>query len=449
MNGQVEKKRMLIVLNRYYPTCDSVTALIDNIIDPFLKYFDIIVICPRSDLRSPKDEKRNGIIIRRVITFWDWPVIIREQLIARIDHARRINRCYRTLVVMAISAFFFPLRLLSKSFGIYYMEGYKNRFGRLIQESILSSDVVLTTIMPYENAVTLCPILSKHPSIKWVIIQSDPFVDYSESEETIQKKEEQQNKWYERATLIAVQETILGCIYRASYKYKDKILPLFIPSMREISTNDGIIDHKKKRTLDLLNNTNQDSERRISCVYTGVFYSGVREPFFLIEVFRILHDLDSAIEVYILGEVYDNMLSLDDWMGSDWLFFCGRQSQEICSMAQHEADFLINVGNMIPNLVPSKVMQYIGTRKPLINLYHLKNDVVEEYLSDYPLQMSIYYDDFRNADDNATGHIEELRCFINSNKCKYADYDLIKEKYDKYSAQNYVETIMEQDAMKP
>ena len=143
------------------------------------------------------------------------------------------------------------------------------------------------------------------------------------------------------------------------------------------------------------------------------------------------------------------MISESDWSSSDWLFFCGRQSQDLCERAQYEADYLINVGNMIPHLIPSKVMQYIGTRKPLINLYHLKKDDVEQYLSDYPIQQSIYFDDYIKTDDDSSGQIDELRQFIDLNIGKYADYDLILDKYDKYSAKNYVETIMDHNAMKP
>ena len=446
-NGLDKKKKMLIVLDRYYPVCNAVTACIDNIIPPFSENYDITLVCVRSDLDSLDEEIRYGAVIKRVLTFWDYPAMFGNQLADRIKAQDACNRFLRSILSMVVKTVFYPFRLLAKRYGIYNMAGYSRKFGSLIEDEIRESDVVLTTVMPNENAETLCPVLNKYPQIKWVIIQSDPYVDYAENAESIKSKEEKQNEWYDRATLIVAQETIIDNIYRASSAYKDKILPLFIPSMPAIITEDSQLEYREKVTLDHLNSTNKGNPRRISCVFTGLFYAGVREPFFLMDLFTGLHELDSAIEVYILGMVFDTDISEFIKDNSDWFFYCGRQPQAICDRAQHEADFLINVGNMIPNLVPSKVMQYISTRKPLINLYHMRNDVVENYLADYPIELSLYYDDYKSGDDRNLNSIDPLSRFIDTNTGRMADYNLIIDRYDKYSAANYVKTILEHKTM--
>ena len=423
---------MLIVLDRYYPVCNAVTACIDNIIPYLSEYYDITLVCAKSDLNSSDKEIRNGIEIKRVHTFWDQPAMVGKQL-------------EDSLVSKIL---FYPFRALAKAFGVYYMEGYSRRMGSRIEDEIRESDVVLTTVMPVENAVTLYPILSKYPKTKWVIIQSEPYVDYSGNLDIIRSREETQNKWYDRATLIVAQETIISNIYRGSAGYKDKILPLFIPSMPAIITDDIQSGYGKKRTLDQLNNSHTGDERRISCVFTGLFYSGVREPFFMMRLFEKLHEFDPMIEVYVLGMIYDTDISDFIRQNSDWFYYCDRQPQEICDRAQHEADFLINVGNMVPNMVPSKVMQYISTRKPIINLYHLKGDVVENYLADYPIEISLYYDDYLREDEQSSNTVEVLKRFIDSNIGMMADYNLVRARYDKYSAENYVKSIMDHKAMR-
>ncbi len=439
---------MLIVLDRYYPVCNAVTACIDNIIPHLSKEYDITLACAKSDLKSAKRENRNGVQIRRKLTPWDYPELARRYYLDVLHCDDKREGLLQKVLSFLVKIVFGPLRLLTKAFGVYFTDGYGRRFGRMIESEISESDVVLTTVMPVANAETLCPILCKYPKIKWIIIQSEPYVDYAEHRDTIRRKEDKQNSWYERATLIVAQETIAENIYRSSSKYKDKILPLFIPSMPDIITDDSQAEYREKLTLNQLNSTHKEDEQRVSCLFTGLFYAGIREPYFLMNLFSELHILNPAVEVYVLGMIFDTDISDFIRKNKDWFFFCDRQPQEICDRAQHEADFLINVGNMVPNMVPSKVMQYISTRKPIINLYHVRNDVVENYLSDYPLELSLYYDDYVSDDKTGLSTVESLSRFIDSNIGKMADYDLIIDRYDKYSAANYVKTITEHNAMK-
>lgn len=448
MEKHIDKKKMLIVLDRYYPVCNAVTACIDNIIPPLSTEYDITLACTKSDLKSAVREVRNGVVIRRKYTLWDYPELARKYLQDVIHSDVKKHVLLQKIASCFVKIIFGPLRLLTKAFGVYFTDGYKRRFGQLIENEISISDVVLTTVMPVANAETLCPILYKYPKIKWIIIQSEPYVDYSEQPDTIQRKEEKQNSWYERATLIVAQETIADDIYRSSSEFKDKILPLFIPSMPEIITDDSQAKYKEKLTLDQLNSTHKGNEHRISCLFTGLFYAGIREPYFLMDLFSEFHRLNPAVEVYVLGMIFDTDISDYIRQNKDWFFFCDRQPQEICDRAQHEADFLINVGNMVPNMVPSKVMQYISTRKPIINLYHIRNDVVENYLADYPIELSLYYDDYKNEDGCHMNMLETLSRFVDSGIGRMADYDMIIDRYDKYSAENYVKTIIEHKTMK-
>ena len=447
VNIQDNKKKMLIVMKCYYPDCNSATALIDNIVPSFSDFYDITVICVKSDFKSSDKEFRNGIRIIRKHTVWDCPEIVRKKLIDIIYNGKFDSRLLRFVLSRVVQLLFFPFKLFEKMFGVYCEESYSKRFGIFIENEICKNDVVLTTVMPSENAETLYPVLLKYPDIKWIILHCDPYVDYSKKAKDILDKEEKQNKWYERATLIVLQETILDNVYRGSYKYKDKILPLFIPSMPSIITDEKLSKHKEKIILNQLNGTNMFAKKRISCIFTGLFYSGVREPFFLMDVFSQLHEQYPEIEIYILGTTYDHKIPGFNKKNEDWFFFCGRQPQEICDIAQEEADFLINVGNLVPNLVPSKVMQYISKRKPIINLFHIKNDAVEEYLDDYPLQFSIYYDDYIKSEENKSDIVKKMKRYIDINYGKIAEYDLIKSRYIKYSADNYVNAIMNHKTM--
>ena len=56
---------------------------------------------------------------------------------------------------------------------------------------------------------------------------------------------------------------------------------------------------------------------------------------------------------------------------------------EQIKMMQDEADILLNIGNTIPGMVPSKIFEYMSTGKPIISTSCIQNDPVITYLEHY------------------------------------------------------------------
>lgn len=50
---------------------------------------------------------------------------------------------------------------------------------------------------------------------------------------------------------------------------------------------------------------------------------------------------------------------------------------------------LLNIGNSTNNQLPSKVLEYIGTGKPIISIYNIEDDTSNLYLKKYPNSLLI------------------------------------------------------------
>jgi hypothetical protein len=62
--------------------------------------------------------------------------------------------------------------------------------------------------------------------------------------------------------------------------------------------------------------------------------------------------------------------------------------------AVSEADVLINIGNKTTYQLPSKLVDYMATGKPVLNLASIRDDSSADVLRDYPNSLTIVDDNF-------------------------------------------------------
>ena len=66
------------------------------------------------------------------------------------------------------------------------------------------------------------------------------------------------------------------------------------------------------------------------------------------------------------------------------------QPYNIALNAMADADILINIGNSVPVHMPSKTLEYINSRKPMVNFHKLPNCPTLHYTRRYPLCLNIF-----------------------------------------------------------
>ena len=65
-----------------------------------------------------------------------------------------------------------------------------------------------------------------------------------------------------------------------------------------------------------------------------------------------------------------------------------RTSHKTAVQAMFEADILVNIGNSTSYQLPSKIIEYMATGKPILNLTTIKNDTSSKKLHNYPLHFN-------------------------------------------------------------
>ena len=92
--------------------------------------------------------------------------------------------------------------------------------------------------------------------------------------------------------------------------------------------------------------------------------------------------------------------------------------------AKKEADILVNLNNSIKNMLPSKLVEYINTGKPILNICQLANCPSLPYMDKYPMALSITPD--QDIDDMA----RRLIAFAELNRGKTLPHDTVENLFE-------------------
>jgi hypothetical protein len=132
----------------------------------------------------------------------------------------------------------------------------------------------------------------------------------------------------------------------------------------------------------------------IRMVYCGRVYNDIRSPAYLLKLLRRLVDGASqgpSPQLHFFGGVSDCCHVFEpyrDLIGTH-LFLHGEVDRATVASALHNADLLVNIGNSTSHQLPSKIVEYIGTGKPIVNLINHDRDCTLEHLARYPAALNL------------------------------------------------------------
>lgn len=114
------------------------------------------------------------------------------------------------------------------------------------------------------------------------------------------------------------------------------------------------------------NASSSQTVRTIHLLYIGGFHRGIREPDLLFDLMRRLNQ--NADHEYILT-IYGPANGFDlTAAGCPQIHYKGMIARDKAMHLISKADILVNVDNMNCVMSPSKIVEYIGTGRPLLNL---------------------------------------------------------------------------------
>lgn len=325
------------------------------------------------------------------------------------------------------------LRLILK---LLYMPLRSRRLARSVESelsrrcSAVAYDAAIAVVNPVEAAEALTRIKTRYPSLKTILYEIDPASNrYKTPKGPIERLWRLRSTRWERKTYRAADWIIHMKTHKAHFSkaiyqaFQEKTLYLDIPSFE----------------LDLLPANQRKKNEPIRMVYAGAFYPALRNPKTMFDIlWEFSKQTPLVVDIYTGNSMKDQIAEM--LRNRETVFRLHPYvSKEVLRSAYQDADILLDLGNLDSDFLSSKVLQYVGTGKPILHFSQDTNDVALPYLTAYQNALVI------DMDRQSVSEAVDALCSL-SEKCRtptHPDPDLLSSRFIENTPQYSAEKIME------
>ncbi len=145
--------------------------------------------------------------------------------------------------------------------------------------------------------------------------------------------------------------------------------------------------------------------RPVRLLYTGTITNGVRDPGVLVDTLLQLPPQHIVCEVVGNIQCPEKFAPLAQHLGDNFVLSSAIAPAQLQKKLA-AADVLVNIGNLLPTMVPSKLFSYIAYGKPIISTYDIPEDSSLPYLARYPAALLL------SRQSSAQENGEKLSAFL-------------------------------------
>ena len=244
----------------------------------------------------------------------------------------------------------------------------------------ISFDAVISTSTPYTGHLVGKTVKRASPDVPWIVDIGDPF-SFGQPPWNNMSLYQGLNHRSE-AKILNLADSISVTVDSCKKAYgelfpdiEDKITvipPLF----------SGTIASQQK-------NPETRKDRRL--VFTGSLYKEIRNPAYLLDVLAAIFERAPEVKVHFYGHLNDCADLFEPHLRKSPknVFVHGLVSREIALDALEKADILINIANRTRHQLPSKLVDYMASGKPIINIVSIVDDNSVSFLSSYPITATV------------------------------------------------------------
>lgn len=208
-------------------------------------------------------------------------------------------------------------------------------------------------------------------------------------------------------------------------KYFDKFSFLDFP----------LIEHTERAE----NRTEKYDGSLVKLLYTGALDNTYRSPYYFLEVYNLISkNLSVEFHLYAKGNSIPKIEEMYKQNSSIKSF--GYIPKKELERKIEEADYLINIGNKFSSMLPSKILTYFMTGKPIIHIKSQETDSSIQYLEKYGLFLIIY------ESDPVEKSAKKLMDFIKNNYHKRLSSTYVENKFEhntpKWNAKQILKVLM-------
>ena len=262
-------------------------------------------------------------------------------------------------------------------------------------------DLLISVSLPFTSHLVASKLTILNPGLKWIVDIGDPFYFLSSTPINNHRIYTKLNFNVENSIL-----THATCVSVTNLNVLHKYSEIFPECKNKIYVIPPVLSAAKT------NHNNYFSDnRKIRFVYIGTLYKEIRSPETMLSMFNYLveSELKDNIELHIIGDITNCM----DWFNNNNLvgekiFLPGVMEHNIVNEILHDNVFLINIGNKTSFQLPSKIIEYVSSGNPIINIISNNFDNTLDFLENYPLVMKI-------KDSLESNQFEQIKEFVLKN----------------------------------
>ncbi len=301
-----------------------------------------------------------------------------------------------------------------------------------LRKHVHEYDALIACCSPYYPLALAAEVADKIPVIYYKIDPVGSWADKSSGDAALSTIENE-IKWDNVASRIIMPDVVYRDYMRLPTKINGhKVTVAQFPNVRPIAPlpqRSKIVERFKSDKLNLL--------------FVGKFYADIRHPQYLFDLME--HLRDTNIVLHIVGPL--------NCMDFDKTYIDRYFTNKISNICFHGAvppteaddillyaDGLVHVGNSVDSAMPSKILDYISSGKPILNICKIRSCPTLSLMARYPIGMTIFEDDGMS---DLT--IERAREFLTQNKGKQIPYAQIEKLYPEctinFVGNQFAETI--------
>ena len=226
-------------------------------------------------------------------------------------------------------------------------------------------DVIISVSLPFSSHIAAY-IINKKINKQWIMDIGDPFTLKVDAPENNRFLYSGLNKRYEKR-FYSNAEKILFTHQDALSNHKKFFN---IPSSKLIvaSPISNFDNDLFKKTLSY-----NYSTRPIKISYFGIFTKGVRSPNSFLDLVKKNNDFEFS---WYVNEDSEKIIKSFDISSNKHNFYSHVSREDAQQLMVNSAHCLLSIGNKNPNQIPSKVIEYLATGKPIIHFTEIDDDPV-------------------------------------------------------------------------
>lgn len=392
--------RILVLHDEIYPNASANARIAYCVIDELLKHEDVQITILG---RAIKQEQR--------APYYKNCLVIHEPYLRQLkaDEARRKAGKWQKLRYL-----YYPRTILA------YFAKQPDQFAyeaiQWVKHNAHNFDVILAFTMPFYTLELATLVKDKVP---FVFYQMETTHNRGTIHSGLYRiSQDLITKWSAAASRIIATSILYST-------YDKPTISQFKPKVR-IAEFPNVRPHKEIQQTERV----KLSSDTCNVVYVGQFYPGYRDPHYVFSIFEQL--VNTNIHLHLYGKIQGQYPA--DFYNRYFknqipnIHYHGLVSPFEADAAMQAADILLHIGNIDPATLPSKILDYISSGKPILNVSLIPDCPTIALLEKYPLKYNLY-----TGEPITSEVVQNIKSFCEQNRGVQIPFEKIEPLYEAYT----------------